>query len=116
MLARATALKLFLIFLYVFEEARLQSLASCRFMDKWKMEDFMATMTESELRAGVIFGDRHTNEYVYMPASELGVEEPICLYEYGDSREDVDLQEAAGIITRRSLRPVQHPLLGKTSC
>lgn len=76
----------------------------------------MATMTESELKAGVIFGDNHTGEYVYMPASELGVEEPICLYEYGENRDDVDLQGAADIITRRSLRPVKHPLLGKTSC
>lgn len=76
----------------------------------------MATMTESELRAGLIFGDNHTSEYVYMPASELGVAEPICLYEYGEHREDVDLAEAANIITRRSLRPVRHPLLGKTSC
>ena len=41
----------------------------------------MKTMTESELRAGVIFGDNITDEYVYMPASELGVETPICVYE-----------------------------------
>lgn len=40
----------------------------------------MKTMTESELRAGVIFGDNISDEYVYMPASELGVENPICVY------------------------------------
>ena len=41
----------------------------------------MKTMTESELRVGVIFGDNISDEYVYMPASELGVENPICVYE-----------------------------------
>lgn len=76
----------------------------------------MATMTESELKAGLIFGDINTNEYVYMPASELGLAAPMCVYEHDNSRDDVDIPEATRIIRIRSLRLVKHPLLGKTSC
>ena len=76
----------------------------------------MATMTESQLRAGVIFGDNETAEYVYMPASELGVTHPMCVYEYDSSRDDMDLEEAIKTIRLRSLRPTAHPRLGKTSC
>jgi hypothetical protein len=73
-------------------------------------------MTEAQLRSGVIFGDIETSEYVYMPASELGVDHPICVYEYGDKREDMDLNEAIRTIRLRSLRPASHPRLGKSSC
>lgn len=76
----------------------------------------MATMTESELKAGIIFGDNSTNEYVYMPASELGLADPICVYEYDGSRDDIDMAEATRTIRIRSLKPVKHPMLGKTSC
>ncbi len=76
----------------------------------------MRTMTESELRAGLIFGDNITAEYVYMPASELGVEEPVCVYESSVNREDVHMKEALDIIRRRSLKPVKHPRLGNSSC
>ena len=76
----------------------------------------MATMTESELRAGLIFGDVNTDEYVYMPAGELGMENPVCVYEQPSGREDVDIKEAMNIIRRRSLRPARHPQLGNISC
>lgn len=76
----------------------------------------MKIMTESELRASVIFGDNISDEYVYMPASELGVENPICVYEYSLQREDVQMAEALDIIRRRSLKPVKHPRLGESSC
>lgn len=76
----------------------------------------MKTMTESELRAGIIFGDNITDEYVYMPASELGVEEPVCVYEYSRNREDVHMKDALDLIRRRSLKPVKHPRLGNSSC
>ena len=33
----------------------------------------------AELKTGVIFGDNNTCEYVYMPASEIGVENP-CVF------------------------------------
>ncbi|HCP95991.1 MAG TPA: hypothetical protein DIT92_05340 [Anaerovibrio sp.] len=76
----------------------------------------MATMTESQLRAGVIFGDNETAEFVYMPASELGMDHPLCVYEYEAVRDDMDLDEAIKTIRLRSLRPTSHPRLGKTSC
>lgn len=89
----------------------------CRGNDyEHKRRIFMATMTESELRAGVIFGDINTAEYVYMPAGELGMENPVCVYEWSAGREDVELKAAMSIIRRRSLRHVSHPRLGRSSC
>ncbi|WP_338626211.1 hypothetical protein [Selenomonas sp. TAMA-11512] len=73
-------------------------------------------MTESDLKAGVIFGDRATDEYVYMPASEIGVKVPVCVYEAPGLRDDIDFAEALRLIRVRSLRPTTHPRLGKTSC
>ncbi|WP_314664015.1 hypothetical protein [uncultured Selenomonas sp.] len=71
---------------------------------------------EAQLLRGIIFGDRNTGEYVYMPASEIGVEHPIYVYEEGAVRRDIDLTEALHLIRVRDLRPTIHPLLGKTSC
>ena len=76
----------------------------------------MATMTESELKAGVIFGDAETGEYVYMPGSEIGITAPVCVYEAGQIRDDVDFAEALRLIRVRSLKPVTHPRLGRSSC
>lgn len=76
----------------------------------------MATMTESELKAGVIFGDNNTGEYVYLPASEIGAARPVCVYEHGEARDDLELKAAMTVIRRRSLRQVKHPRLGSTSC
>ena len=55
-------------------------------------------------------------EYVYMPGSEIGVTNPICVYENVGSREDVTVKEALRLIRVRSLRRVRHPLLGESSC
>ena len=52
-------------------------------------------ITISELKTGVIFGDNNTYEYVYMPASEIGVENPLCVYENNGQRSDVKLPDAA---------------------
>lgn len=76
----------------------------------------MASLIESELRNGVIFGDAENGEYIYMPASEIGIKEPICVYETNDSRDDVNIKEALRLIRIRSLRPAKHPKLGKSSC
>jgi len=76
----------------------------------------MASLIESELKNGVIFGDTNTAEYVYMPASEIGVKEPVCIYEVNDMRDDVDVKEALRLIRIRSLRPAIHPRLGNSSC
>ena len=71
---------------------------------------------EAQLLRGIIFGDRNTDEYVYMPASEIGVEHPVYVYEEGTNRRDIDLAEALDLIRVRDLRPTIHPLLGRTSC
>ena len=76
----------------------------------------MASLIESELKSGLIFGDAENAEYVYMPASEFGVTDPVCVYEMGDMRDDVDIKEALRLIRIRSLRPSTHPRLGKSSC
>jgi hypothetical protein len=76
----------------------------------------MSVMQLSQLKAGRIFGDFATNEYVYMPASEIGAKEPLCVYETGTRRDDVDLDEALRLIRIRSLRPTRHPRLGESSC
>ena len=73
-------------------------------------------MVESKLKAGVIFGDTVNQEYVYMPGSEVGMAQPICVYESEGSRADVDVQEALRLVRVRSLRPAKHPLLGDSSC
>ena len=76
----------------------------------------MSIMQTSQLKAGRIFGDCATEEYIYMPASELGVEHPVCVYETKVSRDDVSLDEALRLIRIRSLRPTNHPRLGENSC
>ncbi len=76
----------------------------------------MSVMQTSELKTGRIFGDNSTEEYVYMPAGEMGVEHPLCVYENQARRDDVTLDEALRLIRVRSLRPTRHPRLGESSC
>ncbi len=76
----------------------------------------MSVMFTEALQSGRIFGDAETREYVYMPASEIGAAEALCVYEAAERREDVTLGEALRLIRVRSLRPVRHPLLGESSC
>ncbi|WP_442766889.1 hypothetical protein [Mitsuokella multacida] len=73
-------------------------------------------LAEAKLRVGVIYGDSENNEYVYMPGSELGVKEPLCVYEAEGMREDVDMHEALRLIRVRSLKPARHPVWGESSC
>ena len=67
-------------------------------------------LAESKLRVGVIYGDPENSEYVYMPGSELGVKDPVCM------REDIDMHEALRLIRVRSLKPARHPVWGESSC
>ena len=71
---------------------------------------------EEQLLRGIIFGDRHTGEYVYMPGSEVGAACPVYVYETEESRTDIDPDEALRLIRVRDLRPTEHPILGRTSC
>lgn len=73
-------------------------------------------ITISELKSGLIFGDNESGEYVYMPASEIGIDNPMCVYEINGQRSDVDLQEALRLIRVRALRQTRHPVLGTSSC
>ena len=73
-------------------------------------------LAEAKLRIGVIYGDPENNEYVYMPGSELGVKDPLCVYEAEGMREDVDMHEALRLIRVRSLKPARHPVWGESSC
>ncbi len=73
-------------------------------------------IAESHLKAGVIYGDNENGEYVYMPASEVGVKNPVCVYEADGLRDDVDMKEALRLIRVRSLKPTKHPLWGESSC
>ena len=70
-------------------------------------------MMEAKLNEGVIFGDHVNGEYVYLPASEVGVSRPLCVYEAEGRREDVTMEEALRLIRVRSLRPAKHPSLGE---
>ena len=73
-------------------------------------------LAESKLRVGVFNGDPANHEYVYMPGSELGVKDPVCVYEADGMREDIDMHEALRLIRVRSLKPARHPVWGESSC
>jgi hypothetical protein len=68
---------------------------------------------ESQLLAGYIYGDNDSEEYIYVPASEIGTETPMAVYEHDGTRDDLSLEKALYFIERRNLRLVTHPLLGK---
>lgn len=76
----------------------------------------MSTMVTAELKAGMIYGDTINQEYVYMPGSEIGVAEPLCVLERKDTRTDISLKEAVTLVRKLSLKPVNHPRLGRFSC
>lgn len=76
----------------------------------------MSRMTADHLKTGIIFGDNITQEYVYLPPGEIGMEdEPICVLETGKNRVDITLKEALLHIRKLSLKPVTHPYFGKRS-
>ncbi len=75
----------------------------------------MSRMTIAHLKTGIIFGDNNTAEYVYLPASEIGMEEPLCVLETPKGRQDLNMKQALSFILKLSLRPVFHPRLGRSS-
>ena len=75
----------------------------------------MYKLTESRLLAGYIYGDVRTEEYIYLPGSELDSSSPMLVYENKGAREDLSLEEALDIIEKRSLRQTSHPLFGKNT-
>lgn len=76
----------------------------------------MSKMTAEHLKTGIIFGDNDTQEYVYLPPGEIGMEdEPICVLETVTGRVDVNMKEALLYIRKLSLKPVIHPYFGRRS-
>jgi len=75
----------------------------------------MSRMTAEHLKVGIIFGDAATEEYVYLPASEIGMEEPLCVIETPKGRQDISMKDALAYVRKLSLKPVRHPRLGRHS-
>ncbi|MDY6028853.1 MAG: hypothetical protein SPI71_01120 [Acidaminococcaceae bacterium] len=73
----------------------------------------MSKVTQEALLAGIIFGDVKNEEYIYLPGGEVGSENPFCIFESKSRREDIPLEQAALLVQRLSLKPCQHPALGK---
>lgn len=76
----------------------------------------MSQIIASHLKAGYIFGDRIAGEYVYMPAGEIGTDDPVCVLETHQGQKDVRLEEAVNLVLRLTLKRVKHPRLGTKSC
>lgn len=75
----------------------------------------MSRIIAGELLAGIIYGDPHNHEYVYLPGGEVGSEPGLCIVEQGEERRDLPLEEAAALAARLALRPASHPRLGRRS-
>lgn len=75
----------------------------------------MSRMTTEHLKAGIIFGDYNTQEYVYLPAGEIGADDPLCVIETPQGRQDLTMKQALIHIRKLSLKPVRHPLFGSRS-
>jgi hypothetical protein len=75
----------------------------------------MSRMTAEYLKVGIIFGDTIAEEYVYLPGSEIGMEEPMCVIETPKGRQDISMKDALVYVRKLSLKPVCHPRLGRRS-
>lgn len=73
----------------------------------------MHKLAESKLLAGFIYGDPATEEYVYLPGSEVGANSPVLIYESEKKRQDISIENALELIEKRRLRLTSHPLFGK---
>lgn len=76
----------------------------------------MSKMTAEHLKAGIIFGDHNTQEYLYLPASEIGMDDPLCVIETPQGRQDINIKLALTYVIRLSLKPVRHPQFGSRTC
>lgn len=75
----------------------------------------MSKVIAEQLLAGYIFGDTENKEYIYLPGGEVGTENPLCVIERQDDREDLSLEEAAYMVQHLALRQCRHPELGQRS-
>ena len=72
----------------------------------------MAQVSKGHLLAGIIFGDQATGEYIYLPGGEVGMDEPVCIFETKEGQHDIPMPEAVRLIAKLSLKPVRHPRMG----
>lgn len=73
----------------------------------------MSVIMSEELRAGIILGDRDNDQYLYMPGSEIGADNPMCIFEEHGNKTDLHLEEAVELAKRLTLKPTVHPVFGK---
>ena len=73
----------------------------------------MSVVIAEELKAGIILGDPDNEQYIYMPGSEIGGDDPMCIYEEKGSKTDLHIKEAVELAKRLTLKPAIHPVYGK---
>ncbi|MCH3913704.1 MAG: hypothetical protein LKE29_00045 [Acidaminococcaceae bacterium] len=73
----------------------------------------MSVIVAEELKAGIILGDNDNKEYIYMPGSEIGSDNPMCIFESKGVKTDLHINDAVEKAKRLTLKPVIHPTLGK---
>ncbi|WP_297862183.1 hypothetical protein [uncultured Acidaminococcus sp.] len=75
----------------------------------------MSVIMAEELLSGLILGDRDNEQYLYMPGSEIGSDNPMCIFEEHGNKTDLHLEEAVELAKRLTLKPTVHPVYGKRS-
>ncbi len=73
----------------------------------------MSVVMAEELQAGIILGDPDNEQYMYMPGSEIGSSDPMCIFEEKGNKTDLHMEEAVALAKRLTLKPCRHPKLGK---
>ena len=66
----------------------------------------MSVILSEELRAGMSLGDRDNG-------SEIGADNPMCIFEEHGNKTDLHLEEAVELAKRLTLKPTEHPVYGK---
>lgn len=75
----------------------------------------MSKILAEQLLAGIILGDNDNQEYIYLPGGEVGSDNPCCVFESRDRRQDLQLEAAVEQVKRLHLKPVSHPEMGRRS-
>ena len=73
----------------------------------------MSVVMAEELQGGIILGDPENGQYLYMPGSEIGSDDPMCIFEENGSKTDLHMAEAVALAKRLTLKPCRHPKLGE---
>ena len=59
--------------------------------------------------------DPDNQQYMYMPGSEIGSDNPMCIFEERGQKTDLHLEEAVELAKRLTLKPTVHPIFGKSA-